>query len=186
MNEKEKQRRIGQIVLVCKIIKFENENLKKVPKIHVSDIERWLEVDEKYVATLINVCSSFDKRNIADDVLNSMYIYHDVDKRHYLWEGLGHIWKHYLDYLLENITKDDIETYSRVCFHESDKYNLSREFLYELMHRYVTELVFRIHKIAITDMTNLDAIMEIADLDMYSKEDYLTLWKLLLGMDENM
>ena len=82
MNEKEKQRRIGQIMLVCKIIKLENENLRRVPRVHVSDIERWLDTDEQYVATLINVCSSFDKRNIADDVLNSMHIYDDVNKRY--------------------------------------------------------------------------------------------------------
>lgn len=185
MNEKEKQRRIGQIVLVCKIIKQENENLRCVPKIHVSDIQRWLDTDEQYVATLINVCSSFDRRNIADDVLNSMHIYDDVNKRFHLWDGLCRIWNHYLDYLLKRISKNEFETYYRVHFCDANKYNLSEELLYELMDKYATELIFRIHKIAITDMTNLDVIMEIADLKVYSEEDYLKLRKILLGIDKD-
>lgn len=184
MNEKDKQRRIGQIMLVCKIIKLENENLRCVPKIHVSDIQRWLDADEQYVATLINVCSSFDKRNIADDVLNSMHIYDDVNKRYHLWDGLGRIWKTYLDYLLERISKDEFETYYKVYFCDVDKHNLSEKLLYELMDKYATELIFRVHKIAITDMTNLDVIMEIADLGMYSESDFLTLRKILLGIDK--
>lgn len=185
MNEKEKQRRIGQIMLVCKIIKLENENLRRVPRVHVSDIERWLDTDEQYVATLINVCSSFDKRNIADDVLNSMHIYDDVNKRYHLWDGLGHIWKHYLDYLLDRISKEEFETYYKVYFCDAEKYNLPEALLYELMDKYVTELIFRVHKIAITDMTNLDVIMEIADLTMYSEEDYFLCRKILLNVDES-
>ncbi len=184
MNEKQKQRRIGQIMLVCKIIKMENENLRSVPKIHVSDIQRWLDTDEEYVATLINVCSSFDKRNIADDVLNSMHIYDDVNKRYHLWDGLGHIWRLYLDYLLKRITKEEFENYYKVYFCDANKYDLTEEFLYELMDKYATELIFRVHKIAITDMTNLDVIMEIADVGMYSDSDFLMLRKVLLGIEE--
>lgn len=183
MIDVQKERRIGQILLICKIIQMENKDLRSVSKIHVTDIQKWLDADEQYVATLINVCASFDRRNIADDVLNNMHIY-DMEKRFYLWDGLSHIWKCYLDYQLKKLDKQEFESYFRVFFREAEKYSLSKELLMDMIQKYATELIFRVHKLAITNMSTLDIVLEIAEMDMYSEEEYLMLRKMLLDIED--
>lgn len=182
MTDIQKQRRIGQIIMTCKIIQSENEDLSKVPRINVSDIQKWLDADENYVAVLLNVCASLDKRNIADTVLNNAHVYSDINIRNGYRIALFKLWGHYLNYILEKEDERYISQLIDKMILDNKDIELSQEMLSELLQSFIEEIVLRVHELSVSNMHALDAVLEIADLRI-SEEEYLKLRKQYLGID---
>ena len=178
----QKQRRIGQIIMTCKIIQSENEDLSKVPRINVSDIQKWLDAGENYVAVLLNVCATLDKRNIADAVLNNARIYSDMNKRNGYRIALIKLWSYYLNYVLEKEDESYISQLIDKMILDNKDIELSQEMLSELLQSFIEEIVLRVHELSVSNMHALDAVLEIADLRI-SEEEYLKLRKQYLGID---
>lgn len=182
MTDVQKQRRIGQIVLICKIIQAENEDLSKVPRFNMSDIQKWLDADENYVAVLLNVCASLDKRNIADTVLNNAHVYSDINIRNGYRIALIKLCGHYLNYILEKEDERYISQLIDKMILDNKDIELSQEMLSELLQSFIEEIVLRVHELSASNMHALDAVLEIADLRI-SEEEYLKLRKQYLGID---
>lgn len=181
MTDIQKQRRIGQIILTCKIIQEENADLSKAPRFNVSDIQKWLDADEKYVAILLNVCATLDKRNIADAVLNNAHVYSDINIRNGYRTALIKLWGHYLNYILEKEDERYINQLIDKMISDNKDIELSQEMLSELLKSFIKELVLRVHELSISNMYALDAVLEIADLRI-AEEEYLKLRKKYLGI----
>ena len=183
MTEQQRQRRIGQILLVCKIIQLENQSFCTIPRVHVSDLCKWLDADEEYISAIINVCASLDKRNIADDVLNNAHIYRNMEIRYQSKDIMLLFWRSYLDTQLGVVDKatfeNDVTDYAR----EIGMSGIMVEGIFQLLNDFATELILRVHEFASTNMSHLDVVLEIGELNNYAKEDYFTLRKMLLGME---
>lgn len=182
MTDIQKQRRIGQIILICKIIQAENEDLSKVPRFNMSDVRKWLEADENYVAVLLNVCASLDKRNIADMVLNNTHIYYDMSLRNGYRTALITLWSYYLSYMLEKENKEYINQLVKKMIADNKDAELSEELIYKMLESFIKELILRVHELSLSNTYALDAVIEIAGL-IISKEEFLQLRKRYLGID---
>lgn len=183
MTEQQLQRRIGQILLVCKIIQLENQSFRTMPRVHVSDLCKWLDADEEYISSIINVCASLDKRNIADDVLNNAHIYRDMEIRYQSKDIMLLFWRSYLDTKLGVVDKATFENDVTDYVHEIGMSEIMVEGIFHLLNDFATELILRVHALVSTNMSHLDVVLEIAELNSYTTDDYFTIRKMLLGIE---
>lgn len=174
--EIQKQRRVGQIIMTCNIIKDEMNRKIEFHKAYRTDLQRWLNADEGYIDTLVEVCQSFDRLNIASRVLSLKRSERlEQDAWLYLCDGLCTLMDYYAAWLLNNYTEEELRNICEIVFKERSKYNVTIEQIMQCLYECVYELVSRVEYASNIDGTELDAVLEIADLQAFSIEDFYCL-----------
>lgn len=182
MIDKKRERRIGQIIMACKIIQFENMDTSTIPKVTIRDIQNWLDVDEKYVSELVHICSCFDRRNIAEDVLNAACIgFGNQELREFFIRGFIHLVEPYFDSLLGKCEMGEVDVQIAAVFADKNRFDITEDLINDLIRKYAKEIVYRINQIWSIQDVDLDAIFEIAQMSNVSMEEFLTLRKELLN-----
>ena len=178
--EEKKQQRIGQIIMACNIIKAENENMSKMPKVTVQDIAKWLKTDVDYVRKIVGICASLDKRTIVDDTLITED-YGFVKECEY--DSLVNLMDDYIDYLVGRTKEEDF--FCDIAHHlEKCSCEMQQEELVLLVKQCVTRLVRQIGIICDESKDYLLVVLEIADLGCLTKEEFLQLKTILICSEE--
>ena len=167
------ERRVGQIIMACNIIKSENRNQLLIPKVTLKDISIWMNADEAYVSTLVRICAALDRTNIVKDIL--------------LQEGIGcnnvELWGNtseflaksidtYVAYLLSKISKRELEQIVSACTGNERGCILEKENFRSVLHKCTKQLVSQVNLLCDTEGLYKTAVLEIAELSYLSIDEY--------------
>lgn len=173
MIERQKEQKKGQILMAARIIQSENESIAGIPKVSCGDIAFWLQEDKQFVEKLIDICERLDSRTIAQKLNEENEV--SGCEKFFWWNGLQIAWQSYMEYQLEHLTEEELDTALSEAFPDALEYDIIKELLMSRLSEFMQILLKEIEGITDEDLFTDDVVLEIAHMDI-SHDDFWWLY----------
>lgn len=168
-----------KIVSISKLIQKDQIEEHGDSSVNLENIQEMLNVDEATAVRVAEVSYYLMSDAIADEVIYQNIDYGNSVLAAFWHEVLVNVWKAFVYYVVDKITKEELEKCLSDALQNKDEYEVSMDEVVTILLSYLDMLVMRIGAVVDEDLFSLDVVFALANLEELSEDDLWTLEKLM-------